>query len=219
MARAKKTDRADARRRTRALLADGAPVTIDDSTDTGPAHGAPVRRSGLFGAFRSALRPVHVRDDIRAIPWLVTRTKAIWLPTILIVAAAVWSELSAGSPRDISSLAFNLFVFPPPIAAAFMAGVLTDRMSYLAGLLVGIVAGVVLVVHLAVGGSIPGLAMTPDIRAAYIPYSLVVSPLSGLAIGGFAGFYRRFLRVANPNAGSRRAGPRSARNAKAPARR
>lgn len=219
MARAKKTDRADARRRTRALIAEGSPTDAPDAPSGGPAQGMPVRRPGLFGAFRSAVRPVHLRADIIMIPWLATRTKAIWLPSVLIVAATVWFELSGGSPRDISSLAFNLFVFPPPIAAAFMAGVLTDRMSYLAGLLVGMFAGIVLVIHLAVGGSLPGLVLPPDVRAAWIPYALVVSPLSGVAIGGFAGFYRRFLRVASPNAGSRRGAPRSARNAKAPARR
>ena len=219
MARAKKTDRAEARRRTRALIAEGSPSETTETPSSSSVAGAPVRRPGLFGAFRSAVRPVHLRADLASIPWLVVRTKAVWLPSILVIASTVWFELAGGSPRDMSALAFNLFVFPPPIAAAFMAGVLTDRMSYLAGLLVGIVAGVVLVIHLGVGGSLPGLALPPDIRASYVPYALVVSPLSGLAIGGFAGFYRRFLRVANPNAGARRAAQRGNRGTKASVRR
>ena len=31
-------------------------------------------------------------------------------------------------------------------------------------------------------------------------YAVVVSPLFGLAVGGFAGYYRRFLYLSNPNA-------------------
>jgi hypothetical protein len=178
-----------------------------------PGAGA---RPTILGAFRDAFRPVNIRGDIGQIRWLVTKTHAVWLPSVLVVVSAVWFGSSGGALGGISYMVFNLFVFPPPLAAAFLAGVLTDRMSYLAGLLVGIVAAVVFCVYMLVG-PIEGAALTVDQRQAYVLYGLGISPLSGLAIGAFAGFYRRFLRRANPNAGARQQ-PRG-KSAKAPARR
>ncbi len=228
MARAKKTDRAEARRRARAEAQSAAPEGADDgaaATGTGTAgsgaagvRGGPPTRS-IFGAFRAAIRPFHLRDDLQNLPWLVVRTKAVWAPSAIIVASAVWFAVGGGNGRDLSGLVFNLFVFPPPLAAAFLAGILTDRMSYLAGLLVGLVAAVVFSVYMLFGPII-GADLSGTAREGYVLYALAVSPLSGLAIGGFAGFYRRFLRLANPNAGPRQT-PRGkgSRPSKAAARR
>lgn len=221
MARAKKTDRAEARRRARlaaATTAEEATGMADTAGSAGPSRSAPGAgaRPTILGAFRDAFRPVNIRADIGQIRWLVTKTHAVWLPSVLVVASAAWFGSSGGALGGISYLVFNLFVFPPPLAAAFLAGVLTDRMSYLAGLLVGIVAAVVFCVYMLVG-PIEGTALTVDQRQAYVLYGLAISPLSGLAIGAFAGFYRRFLRRASPNAGARQQ-PRG-KSAKAPVRR
>jgi hypothetical protein len=207
VARAKKTDRADARRRARLA----APATADDAGSSGEPGGAsaPDRngprtegRPSMFGAFRQAFRPVDIRADIREIPWLATKTHSVWLPSLLVVLSAAWFGANAGALDGIPYMAFNLFVFPPPLAAAFLAGVLTDRMSYMAGLLVGIVAAVVFSAYM-LGGPVGGAELTLDQRQAYVLYGLGISPLSGLAIGAFAGFYRRFLRRANPGGGAR----------------
>ncbi len=219
MARAKKTDRAEARRRAR-LAAPGPEL---DEGATGDSHAAPATgtapagadRPGIFGAFRQAIRPLDLRADIRQIPWLVTKTHAVWLPSVLIVAATIWFSTSGGNLRDLPGLAFNLFVFPPPLAAAFMAGILTQRMSYLAGGLVGVVSAIVFSVYMLVG-PVPGSPALAD-REGYVLYAAVISPLSGLAIGGFAGFYRRFLRRASPGGGARQQA--RGKGAKAPARR
>ena len=198
MARAKKTDRAEARRRARGLTAEGTLLAEGAAAGAGtaPAPGAPAR-PGLFSAFRLAARPVNVRADLRQIPWLVTRTRAVWLPSALVAISAIWFAASGGNAKEMSGLVFNLFVFPPPLAAAFLAGILTDRMSYLAGGLVGVVAAIVFSVYILLG-PIAGGDFTAQTRQGYALYALVVSPLSGLAIGGFAGFYRRFLRFSNP---------------------
>jgi hypothetical protein len=219
VARAKKTDRAEARRRAR--LAAPAPELEGEATEGGsaaPASGATpsgANRPGIFGAFRQAIRPLDLRGDIRQIPWLVTRTNAVWLPSVVIVAATIWFSTSGGNLRDLPGLAFNLFVFPPPLAAAFMAGILTQRMSYLAGGLVGLVSAIVFSVYMLVG-PVPGSPSLAE-REGYVLYAAAISPLSGLAIGGFAGFYRRFLRRASPGGGARQQ-PRG-KGAKAPARR
>ncbi len=199
MARAKKTDRADARRRTRGLTAEGTLVAEGAAAGAGtpPAAGAPARRPGLFSAFRLATRPINVRADLRQIPWLVTKTRAVWLPSAIVAISAIWFAASGGNAKEMSGLVFNLFVFPPPLAAAFLAGILTDRMSYLAGGLVGVVAAIIFSVYMLVG-PLAGGDFTIQTRQGYALYALGVSPLSGLAIGGFAGFYRRFLRFSNP---------------------
>jgi hypothetical protein len=219
VARAKKTDRSEARRRTR--LAAPGPELDEEEAGGGPAApatgAAPANagRPSILGAFRQAIRPIDLRGDLRQIPWLVTKTHSVWLPSVLIVAATVWFSTSNGSLRDLPGLAFNLFVFPPPLAAAFMAGILTERMSYLAGGLVGLVSAIVFSAYMLVG-PVPGSPSLTE-REGYVLYAFAISPLSGLAIGGFAGFYRRFLRRANPG----RAAQQQARGkgTKAPARR
>lgn len=219
MARAKKTDRSEARRRAR--LAAPGPELDGEATSSGseaPAPGTAPASSGrpsIVGAFRQAIRPIDLRGDLRQIPWLVTKTYAVWLPSVVIVAATVWFATSDGSLRDLPGLAFNLFVFPPPLAAAFMAGILTERMSYLAGGLVGLVSAIVFSVYMLFG-PVPGAPSLTE-REGYVLYAFAISPLSGLAIGGFAGFYRRFLRRASPG----RAAQQQARGkgTKAPARR
>ena len=225
MARAKKTDRSEARRRARV-----AAPAIDPSTgsgDTGPGTGDQASSAStaapagalatLTASFREAVRPIDLRADIRNIPWLVTRTNAIWLPSLLVIAAAVWFA-SSGGTGGFQSTAFQLLVYPPPqIGALFLAGILTERMSYLAGGIVGLVCGIVFAVYLLVG-AIPEGALAGNQREVYMLYGLVLSPLSGLAIGGFAGFYRRFLRRTNPNRG-RRQPPAKGKGTKAPARR
>ena len=43
------------------------------------------------------------------------------------------------------------------------------------------------------------LPVTATDRVSVAFYGLVVSPLFGVAVGGFAGYYRRFLAVSSPN--------------------
>ncbi len=228
MARAKKTDRAEARRRARAVAATneatvgegsgGGGAAPAKSTGGGAASGsAPVARPSITGAFREATRPVDLRGDIRRIPWLITRTPAVIVPSLLVIGAAVWYATS-GTGSSLSSFAFQLLVYPPPqIGALFLAGILTDRMSYMAGGIVGLVCGIVFTLYLAFV-PIPATVLQGTQVQAYMLYGLVLSPLSGLAIGGFAGFYRRFLRRANPNAGKGQS-PKGKSSSKASARR
>ena len=228
MARAKKTDRAEARRRARVVAttneaaagegSGGGATGQAKSTGGGVAAGsAPAARPSITGAFREATRPVDLRGDIRRIPWLITRTPAVVVPSLLVIGAAIWYATSGGG-SSLSSFAFQLLVYPPPqIGALFLAGILTDRMSYLAGGIVGLVCGIVFTLYLAFV-PIPATVLQGTQLQAYMLYGLVLSPLSGLAIGGFAGFYRRFLRRANPNAAKRQP-PKSKGSSKAPARR
>jgi hypothetical protein len=229
VARAKKTDRAEARRRARAVAATNEPAAGEasatassapaKSTGSGAAsESAPAARPSVLGAFREATRPIDLRGDIRRIPWLVTRTPAVVVPSLLVIGAAIWYASSGGPSSGLQSFAFQLLVYPPPqIGALFLAGILTDRMSYMAGGIVGLVCGVVFALYLAFV-PIPASVLQGTQLPAYMLYGLILSPLSGLAIGGFAGFYRRFLRRANPNAG-KRPPAKSKGSSKAPVRR
>jgi hypothetical protein len=208
VARAKKTDRAEARRRTRLAAAAAEEEAAASGTTSDAAAAAPKApvpsgaRPSIGGIFRDAIRPVDIRQDLRQIRWLVTKTNAVWLPSLLVVVGALWFGANGGTIGALPYLVFNFVVFPPPLAVTFLAGILTDRMSYMAGLLVGIVDALVFGLYMALG-PVGGVDLTADQRGAYIMFGLAISPISGLAIGGFAGFYRRFLRRANPNAGAR----------------
>ena len=88
MARAKRTERAEARRRYRATLATD-PLAEDaddaDASASGSSQGAKrsnaapagkqgssgtPERVGFLDAFKLSIRPVHVRQDIAALPWI-----------------------------------------------------------------------------------------------------------------------------------------------------
>lgn len=214
MVRAKSTDRAEARRRYRAATAaadadgpiDAGPPAASRTTSGGSTTASPAR-PGILGSFRTAIRPINLREDFQDLPRLATRTYAIWVPSVLMIAIFVLFEASGAQigNQSVQSVAFNLFIFPPPLAAAFLAGILTQRSSYLAGGVIGLLAGILFTIYVmtAIGTTTTGAAVTTADRLQFALYALLVSPITGLAVGGFAGFYRRFLRLANPNAGKR----------------
>ena len=238
MARAKSTDRADARRRHRAIVAAAAVTAaatapadeLDDGTtpgtsaSTAPASSAkasttrsgttssatkssstrtgtrtaadqPAARPGIMTAFRGAVRPVNLRSDIAYLPELVLHTRAVWLPSLAVIGAGLVTMIAP--TNQITQLLAQVFIAPPSLAGPFLAGLLAPRATYLAGGIVGIVAAFVLTIAIALIPS--ALFSGPVDRQAIILYALLVSPLFGLAVGGFAGYYRRFLFLSSPN--------------------
>ena len=210
MARAKSTDRAEARRRYRAAAAAAEAEGADPiapaaaSAPPRPSGAAPAGRPSIIGSLKTAMRPANIKSDFADLPRLATKTFAIWVPALLMVVVFIVFETSGAEigNQTVSSIAFNLFIFPPPLAVTFLAGILADRSSYLAGGITGLLSGILfsLYVMTAAGTTATGQAVTDAQRVQFALYALIVSPLTGLAIGGFAGFYRRFLRLANPNA-------------------
>jgi len=242
VARAKSTDRAEARRRYRASLAEAAAAaaaenesaegTADESeadaggssarstsrasanTQASGARGAqpkpartPVRgatssdnppaRPGITASFRAAIRPLDVRSDIAYAPTLILHTRAIWIPALAVIASGVLAVVAP--TNQITSLLAQIFVAPPSLAGPFLAGILAQRATYLAGGIVGLVAAIVLIIAVLLIPTAQFAGGDVD-RGPIIAYAVVVSPLFGLAVGGFAGYYRRFLYLSNPNA-------------------
>jgi hypothetical protein len=219
VARAKRTDRADARRRYRATIIESDQPTESELEPDEPAEAeaasgraprarssaaaAPPQRPSIVAAFRGSFRPIDVRGDIKALPWITLHSKAIWLPVLLTVISAV---AYIAAPNEISTILFQYFVFTPPVAAIFLAGFLAPRASYLTGLIAGLVGAIALsIVALVTFGqlqaaqaNVPAATVDQVIQAAFF-----VSPISGVLFGGAAGWYKRFLAMANPNRGAR----------------
>ena len=220
MARAKRTARADARRRHRAQVGDALPVTGGPepegaTTEPAPPTGGPaIRRTvpgpgsrdrgerltqerpapagGIRNAFRLAFRPLTLREDIALLPRLL-RNRAFWLPCLL--AAVTVAAVVAFQGRElVSQFLLTYFVYPPPIGGLFLAGFLAPRASYLLGALVGIVTSVLLAVVVAAA---PALFQGATPSQALVA-GLVTSPLAGIFFASAAAWYRRFLHLASP---------------------
>jgi hypothetical protein len=222
VARAKRTDRAEARRRYRATLIDG-DQQDDQDVESTEATEAPASRSrtrsaapvgppprpSIVGAFRNSFRPIDLRGDILAVPSITLHSKAVWLPLLLTILSAV---TFAVLPNEIvPALVFQYFVFSPPIASIFLAGFLAPRASYLTGAIAGLAGGIcfALIVVARVG---PFVQLTEVEAQQYIASGLFASPLAGVFFGGAAGWYKRFLNMANPNRVPPRAGRPGDRN-------
>jgi len=185
VARAKRTDRAEARRRYRAqLAAEGGDDALDPTEDDEPAREAqatsrpPQRRAaaspppaparpGIASAFRAAFRPANFGEDLAAIPQLV-RHRSVWLPALISIGTTAVLLVTGG--RDVvSALVYQYFIVTPPIGAIFLSGFLAPRASYLTGAFAGLVGAICLAVLVAAsaggalgGGGTPGASPSPS---------------------------------------------------------
>jgi hypothetical protein len=169
VARAKRTDRAEARRKYRAYVEAQAQAGIeeDEGSDSSAGSGrkparrvpqgtAPLQpgaRMGIVQAAKAAYRTPHYIDDIKSIRQLVFKSHAVW-PILVLVAASVAymaPRLAEYSSDSIQQTIFQ-FVFYPPLLPAMVAGFFAPRESWLAGLIASFIATVGLLVVLFVGG-------------------------------------------------------------------
>jgi hypothetical protein len=218
VARAKRTQRADARRRYRAATA---PIDeIDDmATDAPPpssgrsaaspgsksAAGTPTRM-GFADAFRQAIRPIHVREDLAALPWIAIHTKALWIPLLITLVSTV--AIIATTGRDtITQFLFAYFIQTPAIGGVFIAGFLAPRASWLLGVIVGLVsAACYSLLVVAFPATIYAAAPPTAEQARDVAISaFIFSPIIGGFFAAAAAWYRRFLALSSPNRGRRQA--------------
>jgi hypothetical protein len=211
VARAKRTDRAEARRRYRAEMAgtegfDEEGTPLSDGQASAPSSGrsapskgvmsSPPGRLGIGAAFRQSIHPINIRGDLMALPTLVTH-KALLLPAALTVGATIL-VLATGSTNFVTALLYTYFVQSPAIGGVFLAGFLAPRASWLLGVIVGLISAVCYTAIILSGvlGS-PGDAATRDIIVA----AFLLSPVMGGLFAAGAAWYRRFLQLSNPNRG------------------
>jgi hypothetical protein len=216
VARAKRTDRSEARRRHRAQLAaevaeaseGGASAETQQASprtqparsarQPAPAPGQPPA-GGIRNAFREAFRPLNLQEDLRLLPRLLLH-RAFWVPALIATVTAVVIVAFRGEEL-ISRFAWTYFLVPPPIGGIFLAGFLAPRASYLIGAAYGLLSAVLVAIVAANLSSMVEGVSTPD---AILPIALTTSPLSGIFFGAAAAWYRRFLYLASPARQARR---------------
>jgi hypothetical protein len=209
--RAKRTDRAEARRRSRAAAA--RPFEEDLAEDDGLTEATQARparertrptttdrpqRPSITNAFREAFHPLTLREDLAVFPSLL-RTKAVWLPIVLTVIAGLGLYLF-GAENVVLALIFQYFILPPAIGPVFLAGFLAPRASYLIGLVVGIAAAAVFsFLVLTTVNAIPDVPdATQTAIADQIIYAFLSSAMLGMFFAAAAAWYRRFLKLSSP---------------------
>jgi hypothetical protein len=147
--RAKRTNRAEARRRYRASI--GEPIEEEAFDEAAPqpaarsstpkTPGATQERPSLSNAFRAAFRSPNVREDLGVLPSLLV-DRSVWLPSLLTVAAGIAFAVTGGGNWLIALIA-TYFVAPPALGSVFLGGFLAPRASYLVGLIIGFVSAAV----------------------------------------------------------------------------
>jgi hypothetical protein len=191
VARAKRTDRAEARRKYRAYLQaqqEEETARAEDSESPAGADGSkpargrdarstsavpPTGRLGFGAAARAAYRTPHYIDDIRNIGPLILRSNAVWPVLVVCAVAGAYSAVRINSGKydgdPILSLVVQFLFLPVPLAPPMLAGFLAPRSSWLAGMIAGFIATITLGVILAFStsslsqttGTIAGLEATP----------------------------------------------------------
>jgi hypothetical protein len=174
VARAKRTDRAEARRQYRAYLAaqaeaqaaaeaeDAETPSEDRGASTRPARprdlgGSPEPgvRLGMAGAAKAAFRTPHYLDDLRNIGPLAVRTNAVWPVAALCLISALIAyprinPQTVAANDTILAIIFQFVLYPLPLLPPMIAGFFAPRSTWLAGILASAIAVVTLVVLLVV---------------------------------------------------------------------
>jgi len=202
VARAKQTDRAEARRRYRQanrLEAEAEPNVLDDDdrgmVTASRAKAAPPERPGITSSFRAAYHPANVREDLALLPQLL-RSRAFLAAAALVIAAAVF--VAVLPTNSLAGFAFQTFVLPPAIAPIFVAGFFAPRASYLIGLVVSLIDVVAYAFLIIVIAPTIGITTTPGPDAlSLVGTALLVGPTSGVLFASAAAWYRRFLALSS----------------------
>lgn len=204
MARAKRTHRADARRRYReAMAAQAEGEEAAAEVPTAAVSQRPTKRSSaaepvaarpsFFGTFRAAVQPADVRGDLAYLPRLIV-SPAILAPIAIVVASTVVALLPGATENVLVVFAVQLFLQPPALAIAFIGGWLAKRGSWLVGGIAGaasVIGYAVVIVQLGAEG-----ALTPS---GSLAVTVAIALAFGFAVGAFAGFYKRWLALMQPS--------------------
>jgi len=196
VARAKRTDRAEARRRSRALSAPRPEQDAEDDDgleEPGSAAAAPPARSaasaagaprpGFGSSLRGSFRPIDIRGDVRALPRLL-RNRAFLAPAVASGAAAILFMLA---PNPTTQIFYQYFSYQAPIGALLVAGFFAPRASWLIGAILGVLS----------------IVFQLPLLAGFAPVDVVSFMVSGALYGALfaamSSWYRRFLSGMNPN--------------------
>jgi len=153
---------------------------------------------GFMVAFRAAIHPIHVREDLASLPWIATHSKALWIPLLITVLSTV--AIIATNGGDLSLFMFAYFIQTPAIGGVFIAGFLAPRASWLLGVVVGLVSAACYTLLLLYypstiyAGPPPTQSQAIEVAAS----AFLLSPVIGGIFAAGAAWYRRFLRLSAP---------------------
>lgn len=209
MARAKQTARSEARRRYR--QASSQPVEGDATEPVSTARPTntsakptprpndrpnPMPRPGFMSSVRGAYHPAHIREDLAALPKLVTHWSFL-AAVALVIGGAIAAYLFPGYTG--SAFAWELLVLPgSALAPQLVAGFFAKQASYLLGLIVGLVQGIVFVLFLTQFAVRLNTTLPTDQLSNLLVLSFVTGPISGTLFAAAAAWYRRFLALSSP---------------------
>jgi hypothetical protein len=226
LARAKNTDRAEARRRFRearaaelaTLRANANANADDDETAMDPVTGRAIPREAVDEEapkrpMRPAFKLPNIRRDLADLPRLFSERRLLYVPFVLLLLAFVLGmALTQGAitdPQVTQIIAtFVQFTLPPSsLLLFFLGGFIAPRSSYLIGLLLGILDGVLYELLLIstpgvriVAESNPADTSTIQLTATSIVVGIVYAIIIGTVGAAFAAWYRNFLRSSQERA-------------------
>jgi hypothetical protein len=225
VARAKRTQRTDARRRNRAEQAALAGETIEagepgtTSSGTGASATKPAQqRPGFTSLMKAAYRPPNIVDDLKSLP-MVLLNPGFAIATLGSIGIAVYfvftfndavSQVPIGDTAglaavsqsyQVAAMMMGLVVSPPPAVGAFLIGFFAKRASWLGGLIYGIVCTilVIFVLQQPAGRLFTGDAPPQDFIVTYAAWA----PMGAALFAAAAAWYKRFLNMSNPNRAAR----------------
>jgi signal transduction histidine kinase len=214
--RPKNTSRAEARRRhrdeQRELDADAVePIEIIEDEPVGI-----MKRASMF-------QLPNVLDDIKALPQ-VFRKPLVWLPFGLLaltlgLSLALINGMLDDLPEMVTSgltLYISLTLHPTSLFIFFIGGFLASRASYIVGGMLGVLSGVIYLTVVGIATDVAretnattlGAAANgevPDVSSELILQTMGMGLVIGVFAGGFASWYRRFLRSSQERAAANRA--------------
>jgi len=208
VARAKQTARSEARRRYRQATTtapDGEAATAaPDAPSKAAAKPAPrpndrpaaAARPGFMAAIRGAYHPAHIREDLAALPKLLTHWS--FLVSVLMVLGAAAGKLVLPNYTG-TEFAWQLLALPgSALAPQLVAGFFAPRGSYLLGFIVGLEQGVIFTILANTIAAQIGTPIPSDQYGNLLVLSFVTGPISGTLFAAAAAWYRRFLALSSP---------------------
>jgi hypothetical protein len=215
VARAKNTDRAEARRRHREQQRADGDVVAQRLEDVQPVTGPPEPT-----ASRPAFAMPDVPGDLRALPGMFMAKPLLWLPFLLLLAAfgivlaQINEALPPGMVGDVAVFYVQMVLPPPPLVIFFIGGFLAPRASWLVGLILGVFYASLLTILNALSPAATGEVTSAELTESLAPIWIMSLGFGALA-GGFAAWYRNFLRSSQERARANRAAREREQAAKA----
>jgi hypothetical protein len=211
VARAKQTGRSEARRRYRQASTVAPEGEIETASPAARPNASTAKatprpndrpnpvsagRPGFMSAVRGAYHPAHIREDLRALPKLLTHWS--FLVSVVLVLGGAAGQLILPNYTG-TEFAWQLLALPgSALAPQLVAGFFAPRASYLLGFIIGLEQGIVFTLLASTLAAQNGTPIPTDQVPNLLILSFVTGPISGLLFAAAAAWYRRFLSLSSP---------------------